>query len=49
MINAIIEFSARNKMAVFILIGAAVMANEGRTYREILAHYYRNTQIISKV
>ena len=25
MINAIIEFSARNKIIVFILIGAAVM------------------------
>jgi SpoIID/LytB domain protein len=29
-------------------IGAAVMANEGRTYREILAHYYRHTQIVTK-
>jgi SpoIID/LytB domain protein len=28
-------------------IGAAVMANENRTYREILSHYYRNTQIVT--
>ncbi len=27
-------------------IGAAVMAEKGYTYREILAHYYPNTQII---
>jgi stage II sporulation protein D len=26
-------------------IGAAVMANEGRTYREILRHYYRGTTV----
>jgi stage II sporulation protein D len=26
-------------------IGAAVMANEGRTYREILQHYYRGTTV----
>jgi stage II sporulation protein D len=26
-------------------IGAAVMANEGRTYREILRHYYRGTSV----
>ncbi len=26
-------------------IGAAVMANEGRTYKEILQHYYRGTTV----
>ena len=26
-------------------IGAAVMANEGKTYREILRHYYRGTTV----
>ncbi|HWN57542.1 MAG TPA: stage II sporulation protein SpoIID, partial [Methylomirabilota bacterium] len=26
-------------------IGAAVMANEGKTYREILHHYYRGTTV----
>src|SRR5437773_6486885 len=26
-------------------IGAAVMANEGKTYKEILAHYYRGAEV----
>ena len=28
-------------------IGAAVMANQGKTYRKILAHYYRGTSVSS--
>jgi SpoIID/LytB domain protein len=29
-------------------IGAAVMANEGKPYQEILAHYYRGSEITTK-
>jgi SpoIID/LytB domain protein len=29
-------------------IGAAVMANEGRRYKEILSHYYRRTELTRK-
>jgi stage II sporulation protein D len=29
-------------------IGAAVMANEGKSYKEILLHYYRGTTVASK-
>lgn len=29
-------------------IGAAVMAEEGRNYREILSHYYKGSEITKK-